>query len=90
MIAPPTTSTSALLHLFQLIDECSSGTCFAAFRKNSFACYPLLSLAIIFMMSHFLFRLFGRLYPVLSGQMPSYHGVRRQGVLYFGHLGSTM
>jgi hypothetical protein len=29
-----------------------------------------------------LFRLFGRLYAFLSGQMPSYHIVRRQGVLY--------
>jgi hypothetical protein len=34
------------------------------------------------MMSLILFRLFGRLYPVLSGQMSSYHVVRRQGVLY--------
>jgi hypothetical protein len=40
-----------LLHLFQSIDESSSGTCFAAFRKNGFACYPLLSAAFIFMMS---------------------------------------
>ncbi len=37
-----------------------------------------------------LFRLFGRLYPVLSGQMPSYHVVRRQGVSYSGHPGSVM
>ena len=43
------------------------------FQENSFACYPLLSVAFIFMMSLILFRLFGRLYPVLSGQMPSYH-----------------
>ncbi len=42
------------------------------------------------MMSLILFRLFGRLYPVLSGQMPSYHDVRRQGVSYSGHLGSVM
>jgi hypothetical protein len=33
---------------------------------------------------------FGRLYPVLSGQMPSYHVVRRQGVSYSGHPGSVM
>jgi hypothetical protein len=42
------------------------------------------------MMSLILFRLFGRLYPALSGQMPSYHVVRRQGVLYSGHPGSGM
>jgi hypothetical protein len=40
-----------LLHLFQSIDESHSGTRFAAFRKNGFACYPLLSVAFIFMMS---------------------------------------
>jgi hypothetical protein len=42
------------------------------------------------MMSLILFRLFGRLYPALSGQMPSYHFVRRQGVLYSGHPVSGM
>jgi hypothetical protein len=42
------------------------------------------------MMSLILFRLFGRLFPVLSGQMPSYHVVRRQGVSYSGHPGSIM
>jgi hypothetical protein len=42
------------------------------------------------MMSLILFRLFGRRYPVLSGQMPSYHVVRRQGVSYSGHPGSVM
>ncbi len=42
------------------------------------------------MMSLILFRLFGRLYPVLSGQMPSYHVVRRQGVSYSGHPESVM
>jgi hypothetical protein len=31
------------------------------------------------MMSLILFRLFGTPYPVLCGQMPSYHVVRRQG-----------
>ncbi len=41
-------------------------------------------------MSRILFRLFGRRYPVLSGQMSSYHVVRRQGVSYSGHLGSVM
>jgi hypothetical protein len=40
------------------------------------------------MISLILFRLFGRLYPVLSDQMPSYHVVRRQGVSYSGHPGS--
>ncbi len=51
----------------------------------------LLSLvAFIIMMSLIRFRLFGRLYPALSGQMPSYHVVRRQGVLYSGHPGSGM
>ncbi len=30
------------------------------------------------------------LYPVLSGQMPFYHVVRRQGVSYSGHPGSVM
>ncbi len=59
-------------------------------EKNGFACYPLLSVAFIFMMSLILFRLFGRLYPVLSGQMPSYHVVRRQGVSYSGHPGSVI
>jgi hypothetical protein len=84
-------STSALLlHLFQSINESSSGTCFAAFRKNSFACYPLPSVAFIFMISLILFRLFGRLHPVLNGQMPSYHVVRRQGVSYSSHPGSVM
>jgi hypothetical protein len=53
-----------------------SGTCFAAFRENGFDCYPLLSVAFIFMISLILFRLFGKLYPVLSVQMPSYHVVR--------------
>ncbi len=42
------------------------------------------------MMSLILVRLLGRLYPVLSGQMPSYHVVRRQGVSYSGHPGSIM
>jgi hypothetical protein len=42
------------------------------------------------MMFLILFRLFGRLYPVLSGQMPSYHVVRRQGVSYSGYPGSVM
>jgi hypothetical protein len=79
-----------LLHLFQSIDESSSGTCFAAFRKNGFACYPLLSIAFIFMMSFIFLRIFGRRYPVLSGQMPSYHIVRRQGISYSGHPGSVM
>ncbi len=32
----------------------------------------LLLVAFIIMMSLILFRLFGRLYPALSGQMPSY------------------
>jgi hypothetical protein len=41
--------------------------------KNGFACYLLLSVAFIFMMPLTFFRLFGRLYPVLSGQMPSHH-----------------
>ena len=49
------------------------------FQENGFACYPLLSVAFIFMMSLILFRLLGRLYLVLSGQMPSYLVVRRQG-----------
>jgi hypothetical protein len=62
----------------------------AAFRKNGFACYPLSLVAFIFMMSLILLRLFERLYPALSGQMPSYHAVRRQGVLYSGHPGSGM
>ncbi len=84
-------STSALLlHLFQSKDESHSGTCFAAFRKNGLACNPLLAVAFIFMMSLILFRLFGRRYPVLSGQMPSYHVVRSQGVSYSGHPGSVM
>jgi hypothetical protein len=83
-------SVMLLLHLFHSIDESHSGTCFAAFRKDGFACYPLLSVAFIFMMSLILFRLFGRRYPVLSGQMPSYHVVRRQSVLYSGHPGSVM
>ena len=62
----------------------------AAFKKNGFAYYSLLLVAFIIMMSLILFRLFGRLYPALSGQMPSYHVVRRQGVLYSGHPGSGM
>jgi hypothetical protein len=61
------------------IDECSCGTCFDAFRKNGFACHPLLSVAFICMMSLILFRHFVRRYPVLSDWMPSYHVVRRQG-----------
>ncbi len=84
-------STSALLlHLFQSIDESPSGTCFAVFRKNGFACYPLSSVAFILMMPLILLRLFGRLYPALSGQVPSYHVARRQGVFYSGHLGYGM
>ncbi len=44
-----------------------------AFKKNGFAYYSLSLVAfIIIMMSLILFRLFGRLYPALSGQMPSY------------------
>ncbi len=62
----------------------------AIFRKNGFAFYPLLFVALILMMSLILFRLFGRLYSDLSGQMPSYCVVRRQGVLYSGHPGSIM
>ena len=62
----------------------------AAFKKNGFAYYSLSLVAFIIMMSLILFRLFGRLYPALSGQMPSYHFVRRQGVLYSGHPGSGM
>ncbi len=73
---------------FMLIAESSCGTCFAAFRKNSFACYPLLSVAFIFMMSLILFRHFGRRYPFLSGQMPSYHVVRRQG--FHSHILVTL
>ena len=42
------------------------------------------------MMSLILFRLFGRLYSVLSGQMSAYHVVRRQGVSYSGHPESVM
>jgi hypothetical protein len=42
------------------------------------------------MMSLILFRHFGRLYPVLSGQMRSYQVVRRQGVSYSGHPGSVI
>ncbi len=42
------------------------------------------------MMTLILFRLLGGLYPVLSGQIPSYHVVRRQGVSYSGHPGSVM
>jgi hypothetical protein len=59
-------------------------------KKNGSACYPLLTVAFIFMMSLILYRLFGRRYPVLSGQMPSYHVVRRKGVSYSGHPGSIM
>jgi len=62
----------------------------AAFKKNGFAYYSLLLVASIIMMSLILFRLFGRLYSALSGQMPSYHVVRRQGVLYSGHPVSGM
>ncbi len=62
----------------------------AAFKKNGFAYYSLLLVAFIIMISLILFRLFGRLYPALSGQMPSYHVVRRQGVLYSGHPASGM
>ena len=62
----------------------------AAFKKNGFAYYSLSFVAFIIMMSLILFRLFGRLYPALSGQMFSYHVVRRQGVLYSGHPGSGM
>ena len=62
----------------------------AAFKKNGFACYSLSLVAFIIMMSLILFRLFGRLYPVLSGQMHSYCVVRRQGVSYSGHPGSVM
>ncbi len=62
----------------------------AAFKKNGFAYHSLSLVAFIIMMSLILFRLFGRLYPALSSQMPSYHFVRRQGVLYSGHLGSGM
>jgi hypothetical protein len=83
-------SSALLLHLFQSIEESSSGTCSAAFRKNGFACFPLLYVTFIFMMSLILFRLFGRLYLVLSGQMPSYHVVRRQSVSYSGHPGFVM
>jgi hypothetical protein len=50
----------------------------------------LLSVAFIFMMSLILFRLFGRRYPVLSGQMPSYPVVGRQGVSYSGHPGLVL
>jgi hypothetical protein len=64
---------------FMQIDESSCATCFANFRKNGFACYPLPSVAFIFIISLILFRHFGRCYPDLSGQMPSYHIVRRQG-----------
>jgi hypothetical protein len=39
----------------------------AAFKKNFFAYYSLLIVAFIIMMSLILFRLFGRLYPALSG-----------------------
>jgi hypothetical protein len=42
------------------------------------------------MMSLILFRIFGRRYPILSGQMPSYCVVRRQGVTYSVHPGSVM
>ena len=77
--------SSAMLHLFLLIDESSCGTCFAVFRKIDFTCYPLLLFAFIFMMSLILFRHFGRRYPVLSGQMHSYHVVRKPG-----HLGSIL
>ncbi len=62
----------------------------AAFKKNGFAYYSLSLVAFIIIMSLILFRLFERLYPALSGQMPSYHVVRRQGVLYSGHPGSGM
>ena len=68
-----------MLHLFLIIDESSCGTCFAVLRKISFACYPLLIFVFIFLMSLILFRHFGRHYPVLSGQMHSYHVVRKQG-----------
>jgi hypothetical protein len=61
-----------------LVAESSCGTCFALFRKKGFACYPLLSVAFIFMISIILFILFGRNYPLLSGQMPSYNVVRKQ------------
>jgi hypothetical protein len=80
-------STSALLlHLIQSIDESHSGTYFAAFRKNGFACYPLLSVAFIFMMSLILFRLFGEALACFewSDAFLSYV-VRRQGVSYSGH-----
>jgi hypothetical protein len=42
------------------------------------------------MTSLIFFRLLGGLNPVLSGRMPSYHVVRRQGVSYSGHPGSVM
>ena len=62
----------------------------AAFKKNGFAYYSLSLAAFIIMMSLILFKLFGRLYPALSGQMPSYNVVRRQGILYSGHPESVM
>ena len=61
----------------------------AAF-KNGIAHYSLSLVAFIIMMSLILFRLFGRLYSVLSGQMSAYHVVRKQGVSYSGHPGSVM
>jgi hypothetical protein len=54
----------------------------AAFKKNGFACYSLSLVAFILTMSLILLRLLGRLYPALSGQMPSYYVVRRQGVIF--------
>jgi hypothetical protein len=52
-------ASALLLHLFQSIDESPCGRCFAVFRKNGFACYPLSSVAIILMMSLILLRLLG-------------------------------
>jgi hypothetical protein len=68
---------SALRYLFHAIRWKLGGICFLDFRKNGFACYP--ELCCLCLCMSLMLLAFRRHYPVLSGLMPSYLIVRRQG-----------
>ncbi len=73
---------SVLRHCFMLLNESCHGTRFLGFRKNGLTCYPMLCCFYLCDVPYPSWA-FGRHYPILSGQMPSYFSVRRQGFDFY-------
>ncbi len=70
---------SDLLHLFHANGWKLLWHIPCCFQEEWLCLLSFVVCCLYLMMSLYLFRHFGKCYPVLSGQMPSYHVFRRQG-----------